>query len=412
MKNALAVAGNSYADDNALHWKRNLIVCVFGSFTTLVSLTLLLPFLPVYVEELGVKQNSAIVWWSGIAFGATFLGTGLTAPLWGYLSDRYGRKPMLVRAAIGMAIVMPLIGCAHNVYELTLLRLLAGVIGGYASSSTLLVATQTPADKSGWALGILSTGALAGTLTGPLIGGLLPGLIGIRHTFFVTGAMIAVAALLTILLVKENFVPRPRSSGTSALNGVKHGRLIVGAMFATAMLVLFANMSIEPIITVYLQNIHVDRSHVVLDAGIVMAASALGSIIMAAPLGRLADRIGGWRVIVYCLTAAGLLMIPQAFVSAWWQLAFLRFLLGAALAGLLPSIAKQIRQSVPESALGKVLGYSQSSQYAGQVLGPLAGGAMGGLVGMRSVFFLTSGMLLWGAAANLWACRKVADTGN
>ncbi|WP_050476202.1 MFS transporter [Herbaspirillum rhizosphaerae] len=407
MKDALAVASNSYARDNALHWKRNLIVCVFGSFTTLVSLTLLLPFLPVYVEELGVKQNSAIVWWSGIAFGATFLGTGLTAPLWGYLSDRFGRKPMLVRAAIGMAILMPLIGCAHNVYELSLLRLLAGVIGGYASSSTLLIATQTPADKSGWALGILSTGALAGTLTGPLIGGLLPGLIGIRHTFFATGAMIAVAALLTIVFVKENFVPRPRNSNASAPAATKHLRLVVGAMFATAMLVLFANMSIEPIITVYLQDIHVDRSHVVLDAGIVMASSALGSIIMAAPMGRLADRIGGWRVIVYCLTAAGLLMIPQAFVSAWWQLGILRFLLGAALAGLLPSIAKQIRQSVPESALGKVLGYSQSSQYAGQVLGPLAGGAMGGTVGMRSVFFLTSGMLLWGAAANLWACRKV-----
>ncbi|MFL9878372.1 MFS transporter [Herbaspirillum rhizosphaerae] len=186
----------------------------------------------------------------------------------------------------------------------------------------------------------------------------------------------------------------------------EHLRLIVGTTFATAILVLFASMSIEPIITVYLQTIHVDRSHVVLDAGIVMAASALGRIIMAAPVGRLADRIGGWRVIVYCLTAAALLMIPQAFVSAWWQLAILRFLLGAALAGLLPSIARQIRQSVPESALGKVLGYSQSSQYAGQVLGPLAGGAMGGLVGMRSVFFLTSGMLLCGAAANLWASRK------
>jgi len=412
MKEALATPADSYSADNALHWKRNLVICVFGSFTTLVSLTLLLPFLPVYVEELGVKQNAAIVGWSGIAFGATFLGTGLTAPLWGYLSDRYGRKPMLVRAAVGMAIVMPLIGCAHNVYELTLLRFLAGIIGGYASSSTLLVATQTPKDKAGWALGILSTGALAGTLTGPLIGGLLPGLIGIRNTFFAGGAMIAVAAILTMLFVKEKFVPRPRVTGASDLAGNKNLRLIIAAMFATAMLVLFANMSIEPIITVYLQDLHADRREVVLDAGIVMAASALGSIIMAAPLGRLADRVGGWKVIVYCLTAAGLLMIPQAFVHSWWQLAILRFWLGAALAGLLPSIAKQIRQSVPERSLGKVLGYSQSSQYAGQVLGPLMGGAMGGLVGMRSVFFLTSAMLLTGAATNLWAYRKLDRIAN
>jgi MFS family permease len=416
MSNSMSVTGNkvvpikdaadSYAMRNTQHWKRNLAICVFGSFTTLVSLTLLLPFLPIYVEELGVKQSAAIVEWSGIAFGATFLGTGLTAPLWGYLADRYGRKPMLVRAAIGMAIVMPMIGLAHNVYELTLLRLAAGIIGGYASSSTLLVATQTPADKAGWALGILSTGALAGTLIGPLVGGVLPGLIGIRNTFFVTGSVIALAAVVTILFVKEDFVPRSRrvdSLKPVAIKSIKPSAIVLASMFGTAMLVLFSNMSIEPIITVYLKELHAAPGRVVLDAGFVMAASAFGSILMAAPLGRLADRIGGWKVITYCLLAASILMIPQAFVSQWWQLAILRFSMGMALAGLLPSIAKVIRQSVPEQALGKILGYSQSAQYAGQVLGPLAGGALGGLVGMRSVFLVTSGILLCGAAWNKWA---------
>lgn len=403
--------GDVYARANALHWRRNLFICVFGSFTTLVSLTALLPFLPVYVEELGVPPGAAVVRWSAVAFGATFLGTGLTAPLWGALSDRYGRKPMLVRAAVGMAVVMPLIGCVHSVWQLVVLRLVGGIIGGYTASATLLVATQAPKEKSGWALGVLSTGALAGTLTGPLIGGLLPGLIGIRHTFFATGAMIAVAALLTALFVRENFMPRPRHAGARAApaTGTRSTRLVVAAMFATGMLVLFANMSIEPIITVYLREIHVARERVVLDAGIVMAASALGSIVMAAPLGRLADRIGGWPVIAGCLAAAGLLMVPQAFVTAWWQLALLRFLLGTALAGLLPAIAKQVRQSVPENALGNVLGYLQSAQYAGQVLGPLAGGAIGGFIGMRAVFFVTGALLLAGAAANLWARRRAAN---
>ena len=397
---------DSYAARNFRHWKRNLAICVFGSFSTAVSLTLLLPFLPLYVEQLGVTQDAAIIEWSGIAFGATFLGTGLTAPLWGYLADRHGRKPMLVRAAIGMAIIMPMIGLAHNVYELTLLRLAAGVIGGYASSATLLVATQTPVDKSGWALGVLSTGALAGTMIGPLIGGLLPSLIGIRNTFFLTGSVIAVAALVTIFFVKEDFVPRSArndSHPSDSLNAQKPSMLIVASMFGTAMLVLFSNMSIEPIITIYLKALYVAPAHIVLYAGIVMAASAFGSILAAAPLGRLADRIGGWRVIIYCLFAASILMLPQAFVSAWWQLAVLRFLMGMALAGLLPSVAKVIRRSVPEHALGKVLGYSQSAQYAGQVLGPLAGGALGGMVGMPAVFFLTSGLLLCGVAVNKWA---------
>lgn len=402
-------AADSYAQRNTLHWKRNLVICVFGSFTTLVSLTLLLPFLPIYVEQLGVKQNAAIVEWSGIAFGATFLGTGLTAPLWGYLSDRYGRKPMLVRAAIGMALLMPLIGLAHNVYQLVLLRLAAGLIGGYASASTMLVATQTPREKAGWALGILSTGALSGTLIGPLIGGILPGFIGIRSTFFLSGGVIAIAALITIIFVKEDFKPTPRTLVRApAIKMSAATRLAILSMFGTAMLVLFSNMSIEPIITVYLGELGVDRAHVVFDAGIVMAASAFGSILMAARLGRLADRIGGWKVIIYCLLAASVLLIPQALVTQWWQLAGLRFLMGMALAGLLPAVAKVIRQSVPEAVLGKILGYSQSSQYAGQVLGPLLGGALGGLAGMRSVFFLTSGMLLVGAGLNWWAIQKAA----
>ncbi len=400
---------DSYAQRNARYWRRNLAICVFGSFTTLVSLTLLLPFLPIYVEQLGVRDNAAIVEWSGIAFGATFLGTGLTAPLWGYLSDRYGRRPMLIRAAVGMALLMPLIGLAHNVWQLVLLRLAAGLIGGYASSATVLVATQTPREQAGWALGILSTGALSGGLIGPLIGGLLPGLIGIRSTFFLGGGVIAVAALVTILFVREDFRPAP-SSGARA-EPVKLGGalwLVIAPLFGTAMLVLFSNMSIEPIITVYLREIGVSRGQVVLFAGVVMAASAFGSLLMAARLGRLADRIGGGKVIIYCLLAAGVLLIPQAFVTQWWQLVGLRFLMGMALAGLLPSIAKVIRQSAPEKALGKVLGYSQSSQYAGQVLGPLLGGALGGAAGMRSVFFLTSALLLAGAGLNYLLLDKAA----
>src|SRR5476649_1645670 len=180
----------SYAERNAPYWRRNLFVCVFGSFTTLLSLSMLLPFLPLYVQQLGVSSPAAVVQWSGVAFGATFFGTAITAPLWGRLADRYGRKPMLVRAAIGMAIVMSLIGVAHSVVELVVLRLIAGLIGGFASASIVMIGTQAPRERAGWALGILSTGALAGNLVGPLVGGFLPIWFGIRGTFFAGGAMI------------------------------------------------------------------------------------------------------------------------------------------------------------------------------------------------------------------------------
>ena len=362
-------------------------MCVFGSFTTAVSLTMLLPFLPIFVGELGVKQQTSMVLWSGLAFGATFIGTGLTAPFWGHLGDKYGRKPMVVRAAVGMAIIMSLIGLSHNVYQLVLLRLAAGLIGGYASSSMLLVATQTPRERAGWALGVLSTGALTGNLIGPLIGGVLPNLIGIRNTFFAGGAVIAIAMLATIFLVKEDhreIKPTASVEDSTAMSQQLIVRTItISAMLATAMLVMLANMSIEPIITVYLETLKVPKAHIVLDAGFIMAASAFGSILMAPRLGRWADRIGGWKVISFCLLATSAVLLPQAFVTGWWQLGILRFLLGMSLAGLLPSVAKVIRHSVPERQLGKVLGYSQSSQYAGEVIGPLMGGAIGAHFGMR-----------------------------
>jgi MFS family permease len=171
------------------------------------------------------------------------------------------------------------------------------------------------------------------------------------------------------------------------------------------MLLMFAVMSIEPIITVVVQQLVDDARHVTLVAGVVMSACALGSILSASWLGRLADRVGHWQVLTGGLAAAALLLIPQAFVTAAWQLVVLRFVMGLALGGLLPCVTSVIRHSAPGRAAGTLLGYSISSQYVGQVAGPMIGGAIGGHVGMRAVFLGTSVLLALGAAFN-WRAFK------
>ena len=390
----------------SIYWRRNLYVCLFGSFTTIAAMTLLLPFLPLYVAQLGARTPAAVVQWSGIAFGATFLGAGLVAPLWGKLADIYGRKPILIRASLGMAVTMSLIGTVHTVWQLVLLRLLAGLLGGYSSGAVVLVATQTPKDRAAWALGTLSTGVMAGGLIGPLIGGALPSLIGIRETFYLAGGVIFVAFLATCFLLKEDrrgVVPRARHLKRRGAWASIPDRRPVFAMLATAMLLMLANMSIEPIITVYVGQLLHD-GNVALTSGVVMSASALGSILAAPRLGRLADRIGAWTVILGCLLATALLLVPQAFVVSAWQLVALRFLMGLSLAGLLPSINALLRHSVPDAVVGTILGYATSAQFAGQVAGPLVGGFVGGHLGMRAVFLVTSALLLIGAACN-WLVR-------
>jgi MFS family permease len=381
-------------------WRRNLIVCVFGSFTTIVGMTLLLPFLPLYVEQLGVTNHAAIVQWSGVAYGAAFLTAALTAPLWGRLADRYGRKLMLIRASLGMAVAMSLIGMAHNVYELVGLRLLAGLLGGYASGSTVLVASQTPKARSGWAIGVLSAGIMAGSLVGPLIGGILPPLIGIRSTFFLSGGIIFITFLGTTFLIREG--ARPQTARGSKSRGgwalVPDKRPVL-AMWVTGLLLMIANMSIEPIISVYVAQL-VEAPQVTFVAGLVMSAAAFGSLLSSSHLGKLADRVGHWRIIIICLAVSALLLIPQAFVTSGWQLILLRFLMGLSLGGLLPCIASVIRHNVPDTVTGTMLGYSVSSQYAGQVVGPLAGGFVGGHIGMPAVFLGTSVLMALGAIGN------------
>ncbi|NPD66157.1 MFS transporter [Lichenicola cladoniae] len=385
-------------------WRRNLYVCVFGAFTTVLAMTLLLPFLPLYVEQLGVHGHAAIVQWSGIAFGATFLAAGLAAPVWGRFADRYGRKLILVRASLGMAVCMSLLGTVQTIWQLVALRLLAGLLGGYASGAVVLVATQTPKARTTWALGLLSSGVMAGSLVGPLVGGALPPLIGVRATFFLAGGLIFIAFLATALMVRETHRPVRTMAGTQGAWSLIENQRSVLVMLLTGALVTLATMSIEPIVTIYVAQLMPSGAAVTMMSGAIMSAGALGSVVAAPRMGRLADRIGQRKVVVGGLIASGLLLLPQAAVGNAWELLGLRFLMGIALAGLIPAITSMIRHAVPARVAGQILALNTSAQYVGFVAGPLLGGFVGAHLGMRPVFLATSAVMLAGAilASRRW----------
>jgi MFS family permease len=208
---------------------------------------------------------------------------------------------------------------------------------------------------------------------------------------------------MTTLLVKEAR-RAPDHAKTRPRGGWRDVPLLtpVIAMLVSAMLLMFANMSIEPIITVYVAQLVKDAKQVTLVAGFVMSAAALGSVLAAPRVGRLADRIGAPKVIVACLAVCGVLLIPQMFVTNGTQLVVLRFLMGLALGGLLPAITSVVRHNVPDHAAGYILGYATSAQYIGQVTGPLAGGFIAAHSGMHSVFAMTSVLMFAGAAFNAW----------
>ena len=391
------------------YWRRNLYVCLFGSFTNMAAMTLMLPFLPNYIRDLGVHDEKAVVFWSATAFSAAFLAAATVSPIWGWLADLYGRKPMLIRASLGMAVVMSMMGMTHNVYELVALRAASGFLGGYTSGCVILVASQTPRDRSAWALGKLSIGSLSGSLLGPLIGGVLPGLLGLRNTFFLAGGVIFIAFLMTTFVIREDRALRPaRKNGKlEGAWGLIPDKRPILAMLASATLLLMANMSVEPIITIFVGEIARPGQNVVLYAGLAMSAAAFAAMLAAPSIGHYADCHGHWRVIVISLAIAGVLLVPQGFATAPWQLVGLRFLMGLALAGLLPAITALIRRNAPDAAMGRILGFSQSAQYLGQIAGPMLGASVAARFGMPAVFFATAIALLMGAGANEAVRRAV-----
>lgn len=164
-------------------WKRNLIVCWLGAFVTALGLSQIAPIMPLYIKQLGIHDISTIEQISGVAFGVTFVVLAIFSPIWGYAADKIGRKPMLLRASIGMSIVISTMGLAQNIYQLIGLRMLQGVVAGYSTACMTLIATQTEKEHSGWALGVLSTASISGSLLGPLIGGYLDEILGLQFTF-------------------------------------------------------------------------------------------------------------------------------------------------------------------------------------------------------------------------------------
>lgn len=388
-----------------LVWKRNLLVCWFGMFVTGVGMSQIAPVLPLYIDHLGIHDAGLISQFSGIAFGITFIISAVFSPIWGRAADKFGRKPMLLRASLGMAIVIFCMGFVQNVYQLIGLRLLQGVITGYSTACTTLIATQTDRAHAGWALGTLSTASVAGSLLGPVIGGYISENFGFQNVFFITGALMLVAFMITVFFVKESFSRQDVKTLTvgEVWNTIPN-KNVIAVMFVTSFVITLALYSIEPIITIYVTQLSGNTSHVALTAGVVFSVSGLANIMAAPGLGKLSDKIGAQKVMLLALGVAGLVFIPQGFVKNPWQLMGLRFLLGLALAGLNPSVNALIKRITPQFLTGRVFGLNISAQYLGVFGGSILGGQIAAYWGIRYVFFVTSTLLLANA---LWAYLAV-----
>ena len=377
-------------------WEQNLFVLWFGTFMAGIGFSLVMPFMSLYIDTLGNYSTSQLNFWSGLTFSSTFLVTTLISPWWGKLAHQKGRKLMLLRASLGMAIVISLMGCVTSVYQLVALRLLQGIFSGYISNAAALVATGTPKEKSGQVLGTLATGSVTGTLLGPLLGGISASAFGYRPTFFITGIILFFVFLLSLFFVHEKFVPVKKENMVSAkqiFKDLKYPHVVIG-MFVTTMIIQASNNSISPIISLYIRQLLHGHGNVTLISGIIASIPGIATLIAAPRFGRLGDKIGSERILAIGLGFAILVYIPMAFVTNVWQLAALRFLMGISDACLLPAVQALITKYSPHQAAGRIFSYNQSFQATDNVVGPMIGSSVSSAFGYRGVFLSTSLLVL------------------
>lgn len=389
-----------------INWKRNLFVTWIGCFLTGAAFSLVMPFLPLYVELLGVSSPKKLNLWSGSVFSITFLFSAIASPIWGGLADRKGRKVMLLRSALGIAIVMMLMGLAKNVWQFLILRALLGLLGGFVPNANALIATQVQRNKSGWVLGTLSTGALIG----PLIGGLLADLYGLRPVFFITALVLFICFITTVLFVQERFTPVQKKdmlSGRQVLASLKNPRLVL-SLFVTTLIIQVATGSIAPILTLYVRELAGHSQNLAFISGMIAAVPGMAALLSAPRLGKLGDRVGPERILISMIALSVLLLIPMSFVQSPWQLGVLRFLLGATDGALLPAVQTLLIYNSSSQVAGRIFSYNQSFRDVGNVSGPLLGAFISASYGFREVFFVTALVVMVNVVYSWWSLQRSA----
>ncbi|WP_406703980.1 multidrug efflux MFS transporter [Sodalis sp.] len=376
-------------------WKVNIISVWLGCFFTDLAMSQILPFLPLYVEQLGVHSHESLSLWSGVVFSATFLVSAVVSPLWGSMADRRGRKLMLLRSSLGMAVVIALQAFVTSVWQL-LLRALMGLTSGYIPNAMALVASQVPREKSGWALGTLSTGQVSGVIIGPLLGGFMADHLGLRVVFLITAGLMTVSFLVTLLLIKERVVRVKKADqlhGRAVFAALPYPRLIL-TLFITTMMIQLTNSSISPILTLFIKELSANRDNLAFISGAIAAVPGVSALLAAPRLGRLGDRIGTARVLMTALGCLIALFCIMALVRTPLQLGALRFMMGFAEGALMPAVQTLLLKYSSDQVTGRIFGYNQSFMYLGNVAGPLVGSSISALLGFRWVFIATAALVL------------------
>ena len=394
-------------------WRRNHLAATFSAALIGAGFMLVMPFLPLYISQLGVESEAAVAIWSGVIMGSSPLIASFVGPIWGKLADRFGLRIMAIRVSLVLFVIWFLMGLARNVQELLILRILSGFFGGFGSLSVALVAHSSPTDRISRAIGGLQATQTFSMALGPFVGGVLAAWIGIRNTFFVTAALCFLTLLLFLLLYRDhphNGSPQiegdnPRiQEGLSSLLRLPNLKVLAILLLAVTVI----ERSFAPAIPLFVTSLSANRVQAAGLAGLILSLSALGESLAAWFSGRRMSRASPRRLLLLRLGLGLLFCLALTLATSSTQLLVLRvsqaFLAGGALT-IVYSLASRV---IPDQQRASGFGLLSSFTMMGNAFGPILAGLVASI--HLDWVFLGDG-ILYGLLA-LMVYRHIGREGN
>lgn len=372
-------------------WQRNLYILTTVQFLSALGFSTTFGFLPLYINTLDIQSGLSVELLSGLVYSAQAFTMMVTAPVWGALADRYGRKMMVMRATFGGAAIVALIAFVQTAEQLVLLRALQGALTGVMGAVMALVAADVPRHRTGYALGLLQMGMWGGISIGPLVGGVIADTLSFRAAFLLTAALLATAGMLVLWGAQEHSMPVAPKKPAHAPGMIAAWQHVLGnASVRMTYLARFLHqlgqtmvMPFSPLLILALMG---SENRAATVSGVAMAVSAAAGTASAIVLGRYGDRVGHQRILAITTLIAAIGYLPVLGVSHVWQFVIVLALTGTATGGSTPSLSALLARFTEPGEEGAVYGLESAIMAAGRAVAPLAGAALVSVLGLRSTF--------------------------
>ncbi len=378
-----------------MSWKILLAMMVTFALMMSSSYTMLIPFLPIYMQsELGATADNVSLW-SGVTYAITFAISAFVSPIWGKLSDKMGKKPMIIRSSFLLAITYFLGGIVRTPFELFLVRAFQGIASGLWPACLVMMSACVPKNKIGISMGLMQSANICGGIIGPLLGGILATAFGMRNSFYVGAVALSLITVTTILFIKEPPVAPEKeinkAQTPSYLSFIKDKNILI--LLLCVCMTNLVILQIQPIVSLYVQQLSHNSDKAVLLTGFIMSLGGIAGALASPLWGKTGQKVGFYKTITLAFISAGLLVSLQGVPNSLVLFGLMQFLCGLGFSGIFPSANSILVLLTPPSSRGMGFGSLFSAQMIGGALGPVIGGVIVSFMSFNTVYIISGSIL-------------------